>query len=302
MRPGVCTREYVSEELTVCDDCDFRVKPPVNPNAALPPIPETPWLSTAQLVDDARSLVAMLPPDVNGIVGIPRSGMLPASVVAAHSHLPLFALAGDGTVTSIGHGNSRPTGLDAMPSRVAVIDDTVWAGLAMARAKKILTGRAAVYGAVYVRPGQEGHVDFYGRAVITKYTEWNLFNSSQMTSTGLDFDGVICHDAESAGPIGQPLWLPRFTTVPLIATGRPESSRADTDGWLARWGVKFARLEMMPGDRLDTWEAIAEHKARHYRESDCRLFIESDIDQAARIHGLSGRPVICPIAGRVFGG
>ena len=297
---GICTREYVNPQITNCDDCEFRVRPTTNSKAALPPLEGTPWISTSQLVEDAKSLVALLPNDVTGIVGIPRSGMLPASIVATHAHLPLYSLSTDGAIFSIGHGMSRPIGLHDIPNKMAVIDDVIWAGTAMNNAKKSLEGKSAIFGAVYVKPGSERHADFYGRSVETLYTEWNIFNSGQMSVVALDFDGILCHDEESGGPIGKAQWLPRYTKIPLIITGRPESSRYVTEKWLEDHSIKFDRLEMMEGTSINSWQNIAEFKARHYTESNCLLFIESDEKQAERIFFLSKKRVACPKAGKIF--
>lgn len=270
------------------------------------------WVSTARLAADAALLAAKLPPDISAVVGLPRSGMMPAAVIATHRHLPLWQLTGDGQLTRLGHGQRA----DAVPrdGPLAVIDDTVYAGTAMTWARAYLRGRRAIYAAVYVRPEAAKAVDIYARAIPCPHLlEWNLVNTGAFaghaapTTRGvfgrgvaLDFDGVICHDAESGGDLGSPYLLPQKFPCRLIATGRPERSRPQTEAWLRQWGVRWERLEMLPDDTPLSVESAAAHKARHFAASGCGFFVESCPVQADAIHRLTGKPVVCPAEGKVY--
>jgi len=271
------------------------------------------WVSTAQLATDAALLAGKLPHDLSGIVGIPRSGLIPAAIVAAHLHLPLWRLAEDGSLHSLGHGSrGRNDGLAGKAGqRLAVIDDTVYGGAAMRLARKNLRGIPALFAAVYVRPEARASVDVSAVELPSPHLlEWNLLNNGPFAGyaanavygkgLALDFDGIVCHDAESGGAVGSPYLLPRAHPCRLIATGRQERSRAVTEAWLRQHGVRWERLEMLPDSEPFTAEAAAAHKARHYKASGCGFFVESDPGQAEHIHRLSGKPVICPRAARVW--
>ena len=54
------------------------------------------WISTSQLIEDGLKLIKYVQPDTTGIIGVPRSGMIPATAVATHCHLPLYELTGSG--------------------------------------------------------------------------------------------------------------------------------------------------------------------------------------------------------------
>lgn len=268
------------------------------------------WISTARLTRDAVRLAALLPPDVAGVVGVPRSGMLPAGVIATHLHLPLYELTASGP-RPVAAG-SRGGTLYRQGARLAVCDDTIYGGGAMARARKAMGGRPAVYCAVYVRPEARSSADLCAVELESPHVlEWNVLcngpavglssDPSWRGGVGLDFDGVIAHDAHSGGAAGAPYLLPRSHAIKLIATGRPESARAETEAWLRRWGVKWRRLEMLPaGADPNDAAAIAAHKAGHYGPSGLGLFIESDPAQAAAIHAATSLPVACPLAERVW--
>jgi phosphoribosyl transferase-like protein len=274
------------------------------------------WITTAQLAVDSVQLAGLLPADTARIVGIPRSGMIPASIIAAHLHLPLWELTESGHFRRL-TGGSRGFIVPSGPT--VVIDDTVYGGGSMRRARDSLRGQPANFAAVYVRPDRAGEVDVYARTLDHRshLLEWNFFNNHGLAAGGLafDFDGILCHDpplADADGGAGleryrqwlieaRPLWLPRAQPVRLIVTARLERFRAETERWLARWNVRFERLEMCPARCASDRGDVAAWKAQHYRESATAFFVESDPGQAARIHELTGKQVICPHVARVWG-
>lgn len=277
--------------------------------------PRFEWISTARLIADAVALAGRLPTDCEGVAGIPRSGMVPASVIATQLHLPLYELTECGRLNRLGHGSrGRAAGFDARASGpLAVVDDTVYSGTAMraARAHLARLRRRAVFAAVYVRPEEAGAVDLAGRLLPSPHLlEWNFANNGPFAGLAanpvyrggiaLDLDGVVVHDAESGGPAGTPYLTPRAHPCKLIVTGRPERLRAETEALLRRVRVRWERLEMLP-DRVPAGtESIAQHKARHYALSGCGFFVESCPVQAELIFRMSGRPTVCPRAGRVW--
>jgi len=293
---------------------------PPNPSAdatpTLPPaapyVPPQPprWVPTASLAADSSRLAGRLPPDVSGVVGVPRSGMIPAAVIATALHLPLYELADDGPRLLSQGARGRYFGLAGGGGPLAVVDDTVSRGSAMRRARAALRGRPALYGAVYVLPESTGLVDFYHEVLPDPHLlEWNLFNSWMASSpehlpfygggVAVDFDGVLCHDEESGGVVGTPYLLPRASPCRLIVTGRPEAYRPQTEEWLRRWGVRWEQLEMLPNDVPFTPGRAAAHKARHFTTSPCGVFVESDPEQALLISTLSKKSVVCPRTGVV---
>jgi hypothetical protein len=270
---------------------------------------------TARLVADAVTLAGQLPTGIAGVAGVPRSGMIPASVIATQLQLPLYELTEDGNLNRLGHG-SRGRGFgfagdEAGP--VAVVDDTVYGGNAMrrARAAMALPGRKAVFAAVYVRPQARAAVDVFARELESPHLlEWNWANNGPLTGrsanpvygagVAADLDGVIVHDAESGGRVGSAYMVPRSRPIPLVVTGRHERHRAVTEELLRRVGCKWTRMEMLPDGVPLTPETAAAHKAKHYKTSGCGFFVESCPTQAALIHEATRKPVVCPLVGRVF--
>lgn len=250
------------------------------------------WVSTSRLAADSVRLASLLPPDLSAVAGIPRSGVIPAAIIAAHLHLPLWELPPGGGLRPLGHGRGF---VPERGWRVAVIDDTVYSGGAISRARERMEDRPAVYAAVYVTPAASGTVDYFAHTLAVPHLlEWNLFNNHGW-AVASDFDGVLTIDGTD-----KPWLLPRARIIPLIATGRHEWHRQVTEDWLRLWGVRWERLEMLPNDQPTTTERIAEHKAHHYSTSECHAFVESDPVQAEIIHKLSKRFVICPTTGQLW--
>lgn len=291
--------------------------------AKAPPAAPWRWVSTADLIAaTVHGLAPKLPDDLAGVCGVARSGMIPASALAAHLHLPLW---------SISHREGNPVPLSAgvrgtldRGGRLLIVDDTVYSGHALRGLRRRLGSAGNVFAAVFARPEAADAVDIHGELLPSPHLlEWNLFNSGILTGHAAnpalrggiasDFDGVLCVDPpagvnEAVDPAGyaawladaRPLLLPRRTPVPLVITFRRECHRAATLAWCERWGLKIGRLVMHPSETpLRAFDATA-HKGLLFRDSPCALFIESSPAQARAIALASGKPVVCPVAGQVF--
>lgn len=248
---------------------------------------------------------------IDVVVGIPRSGMLPASIIATHLQLPLADVAG--YTKGIVHG---PSGRPASPGRrVLLVDDTVNKGRAMARAVSLLpkgtkVTRLCVYGPYQVESPESivdiAFEDCHGPRAFA----WNLMKHRRLPQWGFDFDGVICRDCTKAenddGPRYatfladvEPLFVP---TRPIghIVTARAEKYRNETENWLKRHGVQFGTLHMTPfhtkAERMDAMRFAGGRggwKAGIVKETGVEFFIESCPKQAGIIAREAGVPVWC---------
>ncbi len=97
-------------------------------------LPATKYVTTAELVSDALALVGRLPADLDGVVAIGRSGLLPATVIACHLHVPMWLTseqAGQMHVVLAGAGIRMSDHPAAVPQHLLLVDDTTWSGHAM---------------------------------------------------------------------------------------------------------------------------------------------------------------------------
>lgn len=277
------------------------------------------WVRTVDLVEDARRLAAELV-DVDAVVGIARSGLIPAGVVATLLNVPLYSTSKRTGLVDVGTGvRLEDHVLDLR--RVALVDDTAARGVEMttqAERVRLAFGRPVevVRAVVYCHPQAVEAVDLYAAVYDgLHYLEWNWSNAGHGALCGFDFDGVLCEEIAPEDDDGgeryaqalrdvRPRDLPRRRPIPLVITARPERFRGITLEWLDRHRVEVDRLVMRDWEFSAGWNAaeVGEWKARELARTEIPLFAESDPVQSEIINRRTGRTVICPPAGRVFGG
>ena len=283
------------------------------------------YRSVAQLSDQVLAWSRRLPRDIDVVVGVPRSGLLVANLVAVYRNIPLTDVDGllEGRTIATGHWkkgalNTVGGGAEAQerfldqPRNVFVVDDTVGSGTSMARVRERIESAGLPhrvrYGAVYIAPDREDTVDTYAEVLhFPRAFEWNvLHNPAIIHRMALDIDGVLCHDPTGAENddgdryreflrTARPLFKPDYK-VGWLVTSRLERYRVETEAWLNEHGIRYGELVMMPYPDRDTrmrMNAYGAHKARVYRESGAILFVESDVRQAVEIAELSRKDVLC---------
>lgn len=310
-------------DISVCSQCELRVA------ERLPISFEQHWtyISTKQLVADSLSLASAVPANCSGIVGIARSGLAPATILAMHLQLPLYELSiYNGVDFKLIKGGVRISDHRKCDGPLFVVDDTVHEGSCITLAKEIMYNKDSIFSAVYVRPDRKHLVDYYIKEIPSPhFMEWNIFNShfvqgiefddAYRGGIAFDFDGVLCHDPPPYADRSPTLdwlinakptcWLPRRGRIPLILTLRLENWRQESEKWLRRHGILFDKMEMV---NLPSAEArdeqypniVVEHKAKIFSKSDCFMMVESDPYQARLIHEYSRKPVLCPIEEKIY--
>jgi uncharacterized HAD superfamily protein len=258
------------------------------------------------------------------VVGIPRSGLLAANLVALALNLPLADLEGfaAGRVFASGHTRRRPGAApgEARPARALVVDDSVHTGGSIREARELL-GQAgladdAVFCCVYgdVAAASGGLVDILLEPVPQpRIYQWNVMHHAVMADACLDIDGVLCcdptheenDDGERYGAFlrdAAPLVLPSWP-VGYLVTSRLERYRAQTEAWLARHGVVYGELVMLDLPTAQARRESGSHgrfKGSFYRSCPARLFVESEERQALEIVAVSGKPVLSMETGELL--
>lgn len=266
------------------------------------------YRSYNDLWNDIGRWSATLPP-LSAVAGVPRSGLIPAAMLAMQRHIPCLPL---DVVLAGGTESMRPScsrQLVKQEGPILVLDDTCWQGRTAAEVRSKMPA-GVLYGAVYCSEKGRSAVDVAGYHLPTaKHTfAWNLMRDIHTTDTFCDMDGVICEDW------GQPddgvylaayeAWLrnvpPKYLpTKPIlgVVTARLDKYRAVTEEWLNRHGVQYKYLHM--GPYKTTAERAAkqgfEHRKAHVflggREK-AGLFVESEQRQAKYIAEKTGKSVI----------
>ena len=266
---------------------------------------------------------ARLPQDIEVVAGIPRSGLLAATLLALHRNLPSTDVNGliEGRVLCTGRrlGIDDPGSVLSTPRSVLVLDDTVGSGWEMRRVKARIAAsnlpHTVRYASVYVTPEAKDEVDFHCEILPRpQWFEWNVMHTKVLELSCLDIDGVLCRDPspeeDDDGPRyrrflenAEPLHLPT-RPVGWLVTCRLQKYRALTERWLARHGVAYRHLVMMnypDAEARRAAGAYARFKAHVYRNCAAELFLESCPLQASGVAELSRKPVLCTQTQQIYG-
>jgi uncharacterized HAD superfamily protein len=274
------------------------------------------YRSVAQLNRDVLNWLSVLPDDIDLFVGIPRSGMLVATLLGLHANRRVAELGEflKGNVMDFGASKKEfgVAGAEAKPIRkILVIDDSIYSGREMGIAKRQLSeiekGVNILYGVVYASPNAKHQVDLYYEVVpFPRLFEWNMMHHSCLPQACVDIDGVLCRDpSEEENDDGEkyenflskvPLLRRPSLKIGWLVTCRLEKYRGLTENWLRTNGIAYDKLVMM--DLPDKAARIASgghaaHKAAVYKSCSAEVFIESSAAQAGKIARASGKYVIC---------
>ena len=259
--------------------------------------------------------LSRLPRDVEVVVGIPRSGLLAASLVALYLNKPLADIEGflQGRLLRAGNRLDGRVNekLDPQTSRALVVDDSIQSGreIARVREKMALAGAHEFvrFFCIFAHTPCVSMVDYYAEICpVPRVFEWNVMHHPHLEYSCVDIDGVLCRDPTTEenddGPAYErflqtvePRCIPTVTLGWLV-TSRLEKYRTLTVDWLARHGFRYRELIMMQHPDKAARVAAGEHatyKAGTYVKTRAILFIESSPEQALEIARISGRAVFC---------
>jgi len=255
--------------------------------------------------------ISILPRDFDLIVGIPRSGMLPANLLALYLNKPYTDIHSfiNGHIYKAGE---RGQFIDIKRfKKILIVDDSIASGSAMLKSKESLKEVSPDFElsfcAIYVIPGKEKMVDYFFEIVpLPRYFQWNILHHTALEKSCFDIDGVLCVDpTEEQNDDGEkyidfilnapPLYIPG-SKIGTLVTSRLEKFRKETEIWLAKNNVKYEKLVMLDLPNKEARQKAnshGTHKANTYKENNYILFIESSLHQAIEINKITKKPVFC---------
>ena len=287
------------------------------------------YISYEYMANTIRQNLWKIPEDVDLIVGVPRSGMIPALMIAELLNKPCTDLDFfiQGRTMSCGRrgGLMKDADKSFILKKILIIDDTCYTGGSIQRVKDKVSPLKIreyqiLFGCVYAEgKHSKQFVDIYfeenyrpGEGIWLY--EWNILHHYEKKSrvSMWDIDGLICKDPPSDKNIEEyeaylknpiPMIIPT-TLVGEIVTYRLEKYRNLTEEFLQKQGIKYGKLIMFNAPNRQERNLMmgpAEFKANVYKNADwAQLFIESEIKQAEKIFELSGKPVFCYANGKVY--
>jgi uncharacterized HAD superfamily protein len=253
----------------------------------------------------------LIPRDIDLVVGIPRSGMLPANLMALYLNLPYTDIHSflNGYIYKSGARKQFFNSSDY--KKILVVDDSIASGSALKESKKDLAHLESEfdinYCVIYYTPEKQHLADFALEEVATpRYFQWNIFNHTTLEKACFDIDGVLCvdptkeqnDDGENYRAFlknAEPLYIPG-AKIGTIVTSRLEKYRSETEAWLKANGIRYDKLVMLDLPDMKARQKANNHgghKAKEYQVKGYNLFVESELGQAIEINRLTKKPVFC---------
>lgn len=278
------------------------------------------FVSFRDLHNDIAKFSGRLPSDIDMIAGVPRSGLLVATLLGLHRNIAVCSL--DDLLSGrhkdmLGLRRNFEHGYRSKKrNRILVIDDSLSSGATVEESKKRIREAKVTepvsFAVLYMNPDREADnmVDHYHRLVPHKRIfEWNVFHSqSTLGRSCVDIDGVLCYDPPSSLDeltnekgyadyvIRAPLKVAPSAKIACLVTSRLPKWRKVTERWLNRHGIRADKLVMSPCNTIQerrSKKIYAKPKAAVYKKQDFDLFIESSAKQAKQISDITGKPVLC---------
>jgi len=258
-----------------------------------------------------------IPNTIDLIVGIPRSGLMPASHIATSLNLPLQTLNDVSKKLSTKQiFTIRGIWESEKPKHVLIVDDTSNTGLRMFQAIELIRNRWSGVELTTLAICSARNSDYspdiaFTNSVTPRVFAWNMLNHDEMTPRiTIDLDGILCLDPtveqNDDGEIYRKfLREAELKTKPMkqvraVITGRLEKYRSETQEWLFANSISYLELFMNDAPtayyrRTQKFERsnlvidqISEFKSRILSTLNPPLFVESNRSQAWNIHKITG--------------
>lgn len=271
------------------------------------------YVSLADLSTIIRHNFHKIPHDIDLVVGIPRSGMVPASIIALLLNTRLTDID-----SFVSNGCIQSNGLtrgDYVRNKeiknILVVDDSICSGRSMENAKKKLQALPlGKYNFVFCAPiattTGSTMIDLAFEIIDdNRIFEWNIFHHSLLRNACIDIDGVLCvdPDVDDDGALyrkflqtARPLFTPTCRVNTLISC-RLEKYRPLTEEWLQQNNISYDKLILLnlpsKAARI-AWNRHGNYKGEYYKQHpEYAIFIESSLRQAKIISDVSHKPVYC---------
>lgn len=258
--------------------------------------------------------VKTFPEQYDLIVGIPRSGMMVATIIALKTGRALTTpeLFSKGEFWYSSHVKDKLAWDEV--KNVLLVDDSVDTGKSMSSAVDVIesAGHSArvTKAALIVHKKSLSNVGLYHKVVSNpRAFEWNILHRKLASYWGhgmlaVDMDGVLCSDCPPGVDDDEeryvkwinsanPYLIPVFE-IDFIVTNRLEKYRDVTERWLRDHNVKYRELHMWNiGDKSDRKGEFAQHKIEKLLQLKPDMYWESNWSQSRAIWAETKIPTLC---------
>ena len=268
------------------------------------------FISLDELILWTNEWIKTFPQTYDVIVGIPRSGLLVANIIALRLGKPLSTpeLFKDGHYWLSIHVNNRTDKKEGL-CRVLLVDDCISHKKTIEEPEQILHSSnrnlQITKAVLLVSEEATNYVDTYYK-VLYDYplvAEWELIHRP-WENIAVDMDGVICEDCPSYIDNNEkryrewltsarPYLIPTYK-IDYIISCRLEKYRPETEEWLKRHEVQYGQLILWDiASKDDRSGKFAEHKIDVLLKIKPVVYWESSYHQAKKIWESTRIPTIC---------
>ena len=243
--------------------------------------------------------------DYDIIIGIPRSGLLVANIIALKLGKPVTTP--DLFIKDI-YWKSELIPKKEEYKNILLVDDSITSGKTMEENFNILNKSQKyinITKAVLMATNEsKSLVDLHYKIIPhPRVFEWNLLHASKGTLAS-DMDGVICENCPPGIDGNEELYvewienakpylIPTFE-INVIVSNRLEKYRSDTEKWLAKHGVRYKELILW--DLQSKQERNGKHAQRKIEvilEYKPDFVWESSFHEAKQIYETTKIPTLC---------
>jgi hypothetical protein len=253
--------------------------------------------------------------NINVIVGVPRSGMIVASLLSVYANLPLYSISDNNLIKLNAYspyGGHRMSKLNTVCDNFLFVDDTAYAGTESRRLRNIF-GKDIKIAVAYSATRALPDVDYAANILEPPhFLEWHFFNSPLVSNSIFDIDGILCPNVPIDAAKQEDSYvnwisnvepmtsrIPSTFKISKIVTGRLDTYRSITEKWLETYGVNYDDLIMFPADKKkerdeDHFNVVGLFKGEIYAGSRESHFVESELSEATIIGKYTNKIVIYP--------
>ena len=263
-----------------------------------------------------------IPEDVDLVVGVPRSGLMAASMVALYLNLPITDIEGLEQDRLFESGSTKKGNWIKKPSKarkILVVEDSSVSGNSINQVKerlsKLKIKNKLIYLIVIATKETKDLADMYfDICPVPRMFEWNYMYHILLRQACVDIDGVLNRDpSEEENDDGEkyidfisnvkPRVVPT-KKIKYLVTTRLEKYRKYTEAWLKKNHIEYEQLIMMDVASKEERVKLGNHgiyKGNVYKGlDDAIIFIESNKNQAQVIANTSGKPAFCVDNGKLY--
>lgn len=236
------------------------------------------------------------------VVGIPRSGMVPAYMIALALNVNCTDISSWVNNYPLKKGMTRGLRKEITSpweaKKVLIVDDSIMSGNSLKSELEALpewlSSRAstlAVYSSKPFRKDVNIILEFLPHP---RAFEWNVFHHKVISRSCVSLEGMIRKGDLNNNKTDLSFRYIPSGVVDTIVSCQNESSRHEVETLLIKNGVSYRELIMADSDtNIMALESLVKFKIETFKASAAELFIEDDSDQAKIICREAKKPVFC---------